>query len=143
MQAANPDYQAAVRQIFRDAAFIRDVGIELLDFGPGWAESRLNLQARHLQQTGIVHAGVQTTIADHTAGCAAMTLVAADEFILTTEFKLHLLRGAQGESLWCRAQVLKPGKKFSVVESEVYTIAGANKMLTSKLIGTMAVLQKR
>ena len=59
-------------------------------------------------------------MADHTAGGAATTLVAKDEFVLTLDFSVNLLRATQARRLRCRAQVLKPGSRFSVVESEVY-----------------------
>ena len=142
MESPNPNYKEAVERGFSDAAFVADLGIVLADYGPGWCIATLVLAPRHLQQTGIVHAGVQTTLADHTAGCAAMSMTPAHEFILTVEFKVALLRPGVGESLWCRAQVLKPGRKFHVVESEVYALAGNKKTLISKLTGTMAVLPK-
>ncbi|HJV53384.1 MAG TPA: PaaI family thioesterase [Noviherbaspirillum sp.] len=141
MQAPNPDYRKAVGDCFAQAAFVPDVGIMLADCGPGWCESVLQVAPRHLQHTGVIHAGVQTTMADHTAGAAAITLAREDEIILTVEFKVHLLRPGIGEQLWCRAQVLKPGRNFHVVESEVYALAGDKKSLVSKLTGTMAVLQ--
>lgn len=143
MQSPNPNYREAVEQGFRDAAFLSDLGITLADFGPGWCESTLRIEPRHLQHTGVIHAGVQATIADHTAGAAAISLTPAQEFILTVEFKIHLLRPGAGESLWCRAQVLKPGKAFHVVESEVHALNGGNKSLVSKLTGTMAVLPRK
>lgn len=142
MQASNPNYRESVEHAFQDAAFLSDLGITLVDYGPGWCETALRLEPRHLQHTGVVHAGVQATIADHTAGAAAMSLTPADQFILTVEFKIHLLRPGIGESLLCRAQVLKPGKAFHVVESEVYALNGEQKTLISKLSGTMAVLQR-
>lgn len=143
MQSPNPNYREVVDQGFRQAAFLSDLGIRLLDFGPGWCETALHIEPRHLQQTGIVHAGVQSTIADHTAGGAAMSMTTAEEFILTVEFKIHLLRPGAGESLWCRADVLKPGRQFHVVESQVYAVEGDRKTLVSKLTGTMAVLRRK
>ncbi len=143
MESPNPHYKEAVERGFGDAAFVADLGIVLADYGPGWCTATLVLAPRHMQQTGIVHAGVQTTLADHTAGCAAMSMTPAHELILTVEFKVNLLRPGTGESLWCRAQVLKPGRKFHVVESEVYAIAGDKKTLISKLTGTMAVLPRK
>jgi uncharacterized protein (TIGR00369 family) len=139
MEAGNPHYRALIERLFHDAAFVSDVGIRLLDCGPGWCETSLAVAPRHLQQTGVIHAGVQTTIADHTAGGAASTLLRDGEFVLTAEFKLNLLRAGQGESLWCRAQVLKPGRSLSFVESEVYAIADGKKILSSKLTATMAM----
>ncbi len=140
-ESPNPNYRLAVEKGFRDAAFVANVGIDLADCGPGWCESTLRIEPRHLQHTGVIHAGVQSTMADHTAGAAAISLTSPDEMILTVEFKVHLLRPGQGEFLRCRAQVLKPGKQFHVVESEVYAINGEKSVLVSKLTGTMAVLQ--
>lgn len=142
MRAPDPNYREVVEHGFREAAFLADLGITLVDFGPGWCESTLRIEPRHLQHTGIIHAGVQSTIADHTAGAAAMSVTPAHEFILTVEFKIHLLRAGRGDFLFCRAQVLKPGKAFHVVESEVFALADAKKTLVSKLTGTMAVLPR-
>jgi uncharacterized protein (TIGR00369 family) len=130
-----------VERGFRQAAFVSDVGIALDDCGPGWCISVLRIEPRHLQHTGVIHAGVQTTMADHTAGAAAISLTREDEYILTVEFKVHLLRPGRGEALWCRAEVLKPGRNFHVVESEVYALAEGKRILVSKLTGTMAVLR--
>lgn len=141
--APDPGYRRVVEAGFAEAAFLSELGVQLADCGPGWCESVLTLAPRHLQHTGVVHAGVLSTIADHTAGGAAMTVTPADSFILTVEFKIHLLRPGRGESLSCRAQVLKPGKSFHVVESEVYALAGGTRTLVAKLSGTMAVLPRQ
>lgn len=100
----------------------------------------LELQVRHLQQNGFVHAGVQATLADHTAGAAASTLVADGCYVMTVEFKVSLLRSAQGEQLICRAKVLKPGKQFSFVESEVFCVAAGAKRLVAKASATLAII---
>jgi uncharacterized protein (TIGR00369 family) len=142
LELPDPNYRAAVLTAFEKAAFVSNVGIIATDCGPGWCEATLQIEPRHLQQTGVVHAGVQTTIADHTAGAAAGSLIREGEAIVTVEFKMHLLRPAKGESLWCRGQVLKPGKTFHIVESEVYAVSDGKKTLVSKLSGTMAVLRK-
>ncbi len=143
MKTVNPDFKLLVERCFSEAAFVADVGITYLDCGPGWCESRMPITARHLQNTGVVHAGAQTTLADHTAGAAGVSLLAAGDFVLTVEFKLNLLRPASGEYLWCRAQVLKPGKTLIVVESEVYAVNGDSRTLVSKLNATLAVVQQK
>lgn len=142
MRAPDPNYRQVVEEGFREAAFLSELGITLVDFGPGWCESSLRIEPRHLQHTGVIHAGVQATIADHTAGGAAMTVTPAHEYILTLEFKMHLLRAGRGEGLRCLARVLKPGKTFHVVESEVFAIEGEKRTLISKLTATMAVVPR-
>lgn len=140
LPALTPEVRAQVERAFHEAAFVEDVGIRFLDCGPGWCECSLALLPRHMQHTGIVHAGVQSTLADHAAGGAAFTVVPQGHHVLTAEFKLNLLRPAQGELLWCRAEVLKPGRAIIVVESEVYADQGAQRILTAKLNATLAVV---
>lgn len=130
----------AVEAIFRNSAFVSGLGIRLSDFGPGWCESELAVAERHLQQDGFVHAGVQATIADHTAGGAAGTLARPGEMVLTVEFKINLLRPAVGERLRCRAKVLKPGKTIVVAESEVFAGRDGTEKMTAKATVTLALV---
>jgi uncharacterized protein (TIGR00369 family) len=131
--------RSATEAIFH-APFIDDLGIRLLDIGPSWCETELQVQPRHQQQHGFIHGGVIATLADHTAGGAATTKIAAGQLILTAEFKINLLRPAGGERLHCRAEVLKPGKALSVVESEVFDFGTGSRRLVAKFLATMAVV---
>jgi uncharacterized protein (TIGR00369 family) len=90
-----------------------------------------------------VHAGVLSTLADHCAGAAATTQLQAGEFVVTAEFKINLLRGARGERLRCRAEVLKPGRRLAVVEAQVWVESGGTAELVAKLNATMAVVAGR
>ena len=127
-----------IQRIFRAARFISDLGIELESVGDGECVTTLELKDRHMQQDGFVHAGVHATIADHTAGVAAATVIRKHQMVLSVEFKINLLRAARGDRLICRAEVLKPGRKFSVVESEVFCVDGGDERLVSKMTSTMA-----
>jgi uncharacterized protein (TIGR00369 family) len=131
-----------VRRIFEQAPFIANLGVVLERIAPGECETSLRLERRHLQQDGFAHAGVQATLADHTAGAAAATLVGPNEFVLTVEFKINLLRAAYGERLRCHATVLKPGSRIDVVESEVWTEDGGDSKLVAKATVTLAVLAR-
>jgi len=132
-----------LERIFSGAPFVESVGIRLVSVGPGVCETELELQPRHLQQNGFVHAGVQATMADHTAGGAAATLIEPGQVVLSIEFKINLLRTAKGEKLRCRAQVLKPGSQVMVVESEVECESRGTSKLVSKTTATMAVVAAR
>ena len=129
-----------VKRIFNRAPFIADLGIQLDSLGQGECTTVLLLQPRHLQQDGYVHAGVQATMADHTAGAAAATLLQVGQIVLTAEFKINLLRAAKGDRLICRAKVLKPGKQLTVVESEIFSVASETEKLVSKATVTIAVV---
>jgi len=135
------DYGKAIERGFADAPFVAHLGITLEGIGPGWCEARLDVQPWQLQQTGVVHAGVVATLADHCAGAAATTRLAAGEFVVTAEYKINLLRGARGERLHCRAEVLKAGQSLCVVESTVQAERGGKRELVAKLNATMAVVR--
>ncbi len=142
MTVKDPHYAARVRQLFNQARFIQDLGIELDDLAPGRTETSLRVFPRHEQQNGYIHAGVLATLADHAAGGAAGTLVGPDEIVLTAEFKINFLRAARGVRLTCTAKVLKPGRMLIFAESEVYAHAEAAPLLVAKAMVTLAVLQR-
>jgi uncharacterized protein (TIGR00369 family) len=131
----------AIEKGFSDAPFIAHLGIELTDLGDGWCEATLKLEDWHLQQTGVAHAGVVATRADHCAGAAASTQLDEGEYVVSVEYKINLLRGARGARLHCRAEVLKRGQSLTVVESMVYAERDGKRDLVAKLNATMAVLR--
>jgi len=143
MKTQNPNFRENVRWIFEAAPFVGDLGLALADLGPGRCESVLAVSPKHLQQDGYIHAGVQATVADHTAGGAAGTLVKEGETVLSVEFKINLLRPAIGDRLRCRAAVLKAGRTLIVAESEVFAGKDGAEKLTAKATVTLAVVKRQ
>lgn len=131
------------RRVFERSPFIADLGLRLERLAPGACETSLQLLPRHLQQDGFVHAGVQATMADHSAGGAGATLLPEGRIVLSIEFKINLLRPARGERLICRAKVLKAGRQVTVAESEVYAVDGGREVLVSKATVTLAIVPIR
>jgi len=112
-------------------------GFEVERVEEGYFESRLWLRDDHKQQDGFVHAGVIATIADHTAGYSAFTLIPEDHRILTIEFKINYLKPAIGEEIVCRSKVINSGRKIILSESEIYSINGGEEKLVSKAMVTL------
>ena len=137
-----PDLEV-YRAFFRRASFISELGVELDAVADGECSTSLAVRPGHLQHSGQVHAGVLTTLADHTAGAAAQTQAAEGTFVVTVELKISLLRPALGERLECHGRVLKPGKQFSFVESEVHCIAAGKRQLVAKVSATMALIGQK
>ena len=142
MKIRNPRYREAAAALFRGAPFLAELGIELQGVEPGRAEAHLEVKTVHLQQDGFVHAGVLATLADHTAGAAACTLLEADQFPLTTGFEVHFLRTALGNALRCHARVLKAGRSLTLVESEVHCCNEDGEELVCKAMVNIAVLPR-
>jgi uncharacterized protein (TIGR00369 family) len=129
-----------VAAIFDRSPFMADLGVELVGCGPGWCEARLAVAARHRQFLGVVHAGVVAALADHTAGAAAVTLLAAGTSVVTAEFKINLLRPGRDGPLTCRANVRKSGRQLSFVEAEVFARRAGETELIATFTATMAAV---
>jgi uncharacterized protein (TIGR00369 family) len=125
-----------IHELFAATPFMQDLGVEVVSVSEGVCETALTVQPRHLQQNGFVHAGVGAAMADHTAGGAAGTLAGEGMGVLTTEYSIHFLRPAKGARMRCRATVLKPGKRLSIVEAEIF----CDEVLVAKMTATMAIV---
>jgi uncharacterized protein (TIGR00369 family) len=103
----------------------------------GEFQSRIKVRTEHKQQDGFVHAGVLPTLADHTAGYSAYTIVPEDMRILTIEFKISYFKPAVGKEIVCKSKVISSGKKIIVAESEIYDLVVNNERLISKALVTL------
>jgi uncharacterized protein (TIGR00369 family) len=135
----DPAREARVREIFSRANFIRDLGIDLVRVDDGFCETALIPSERHRQQHGLIHAGVLATMADHTAGGAAGSILGGKGDVLSIEFKINFLRPAVAERLRCVAKVLRGGKSIVVAESEIFAENDGQEKLVSKATVTLAV----
>jgi len=132
-----------VAAIFDAARFLDTLGIRLEAVGPGSCETSLRLTPALLQQHGFAHAGVVTTLADHTAGGAAKAAVPPGRDVLTLELKINFLRPGRGDRLVARGRVLSAGRTSVVSESEVFAFADREEQLIAKLMSTLTVFDQR
>ena len=108
----------------------------------GYFQSRVRIEEHHRQQDGFIHAGVMATMADHTAGYSAFTIVDENFQILTIEFKINFLRPAFGDELVCRSRVIREGSRIIISESEVFDIRGEEEALVAKAMVTLMAVNK-
>lgn len=112
-------------------------GFEVTAVDDGLFHTRLTVRPEHRQQDGFVHAGVIATMADHTAGYAAYTLVSGDFRILSIEFKINFFKPAAGDELVCRSKVIHPGRTVIVSESDVFSVSGDREKRVSRATVTL------
>jgi uncharacterized protein (TIGR00369 family) len=129
-----------LKGIFERAKFVQSLGIELIAYGDGWCETRVAVTPALEQQHGFVHAGVLMTLADHTCGGAAATMVAEGQDVITVENKVSFLRPAAGASLFCRGEVLRAGKRLIFTEGEVMIERDGERVMVAKASSTLAVI---
>ena len=137
----NPGWRRMVERGFAEAAFVRENGIRLEACTPGRVESSVELTPHHFQHTGVPHAGLMATLADHTSGAAAISLAAPGELILTAEFKISVLRAIVAKKLHCCAEGIRPGSRLCFVEASVEAeTADGTRTLVARASVTLAVL---
>ena len=138
MNPLNPAFAEEVKASFAQQSIMKLIGASLSLVEPGVIEITLPYRADLTQQHGYLHAGVVTTIADSACGYAAYSLMPAGSEVLSVEFKVNLLRPAQGKSFLARAKVIKAGRTLTVVRADVFGIAeNGEKTLVATMQGTM------
>jgi uncharacterized protein (TIGR00369 family) len=142
MEISNPSFAEAVAQSFAQQPIMNLIGARLGLVEPGVVEITLPYRADLTQQDGYLHAGIVTTIADSACGYAAFSLMPEGSAVLSIEFKVNLLRPAQGESFLTRAEVIKAGRTLTVVRADVFAVdANAERKLVATMQGTMMCLR--
>ncbi|MDY6879912.1 MAG: PaaI family thioesterase [Thermodesulfobacteriota bacterium] len=108
----------------------------------GYFQSSVIIEEHHRQQDGFIHAGVMATMADHTAGYSAFTIVPEIFQILTIEFKINFLRPAFGDALTCKSSIIREGSQILISESEVFDKRGEDETLVAKAMVTLMAVRK-
>lgn len=117
--AADPEFESRVRDSFAEQSAMASLGISIAALGPGWVDLAFSTPYGFTQQAGFVHAGVIATALDSACGYAAYTLAAADTDVVTSEYKINLLRPAVGNSFVARGRVIRPGSTLTVSQGEL------------------------
>lgn len=112
----------AYRDKFARTAVNSFFGMQLGDVEPGQAVISLPLRDDFLQEEGIVHGGVLTTLADTAAVYAVHPNQAPGETLTSIEFKMNFLRPAIGTAgdLVATSQAIRVGRRVAVVEVDVH-----------------------
>jgi uncharacterized protein (TIGR00369 family) len=141
MVPLNSSYAEEVQRSFKRQPIMNLIGATLSLVEAGVVEISLPYRADLAQQDGYIHAGIVTTIADSACGYAAYSLMPAGSQVLSVEFKVNLLRPAQGVTFVARAEVIKAGKTLTVARADVFGVDDkANRKLVATMQGTMICL---
>ncbi len=134
----DPNYEDKVRDSFSRQAFMGLLGAELLLVEPGMVEIGLAYRDDLTQQHHFFHGGVIGTLADNVCGYAAYSMTPPNATVLTVEYKLNFIAPGEGEKLFARGQVLKPGRTLTVCEAKVWAVKnGRHKQCATALVTIM------
>lgn len=113
------------------------LGAELKDVSPGRVVITAPIRAETGQQHGFAHAGLTFAIGDSAAGYAALSLMPEGAEVLTVEMKINLLAPAAGDRLVATGEVVRAGRRLTVVRAEVAAEANGTLRPVALLQGTM------
>ncbi len=103
-----------IKELRKDNGFIKYMGIEYLECGPGRAAGRLRLDDKVKNPFGMAHGGCLFSLADTIAGTAAMT---RGNYVTTLAASVEYLRPGQNtEFIYANAEEIKNGKTISVYD---------------------------
>lgn len=112
--------EALIRDSFAKQGLMTSLGAKIDTIAPGRVSLRLPITAAVTQQHGFAHAGASFALGDSAAGYAALTLMPEGHEVLTIEMKINLIAPATGTCLIAEGEVIKPGRRISVVRATVH-----------------------
>ena len=139
----DPQFEARVRASFARQRAMETIGATLARVEPGLVEVELPYRADLTQQHGFMHAGIVATILDSACGYAAFSLMAPDVAVLTVEYKINLLRPAQGDRFVARGLVVRAGQTITVCSGEVLAHTGSTEKLVATVLATVFAASER
>ncbi|TVP98814.1 MAG: PaaI family thioesterase [Roseinatronobacter sp.] len=122
---------------FARQSMMTSLQARLIEVGAGRCVIHAPLLAGFQQQHGAAHAGVAFTLGDSAAGYAALSLMPEGQEVMTVEMKINLLSPAMGDMLHAVGEVVRAGRRLTIVRAEVVALTGETRKTVALLQGTM------
>ena len=105
-----------------ETGFTAYSGIKVGKLAEGYAEGVIEVQEHHLNPRGTIHGGLLYVLTDTIGGLATRTVNGMDHFVPSTaSSSISYLKPTIGtKKLIAKANVIKFGRRLSVVQTNVY-----------------------
>ena len=115
----HPALHDRVRASFERQGMLLQLGVRLLNVGPGLCELEMLYSDKVTQQQGGFHGGAMGALADVAGGYAALTVAHEGMEVTTVEYKINFLAALSGGRLLAKGQVLRAGRRIIVTTATV------------------------
>ena len=139
MRLKDPDQ---IHRAFSEVPANRYLGLRLVSRSAEEAVVAMEVAPDHIQETGVVHGGILSTVADTAAVYTFHPDLPDDHGMASIEFKMNFLRPATADRgpIIARARVLRRGRNVGVcevelVQAEVLVAKGLFTYLFSEKVG--------
>jgi len=135
----NPEYIETIKQLAKSNPYFSLLSMSIKSLGEGNSVLEIDLDEKHLQNQGMVHGGVFSSLIDAAAFWATFTEVEEDKGMTTIEMKLNYLAPAQKGRLIANGRCIKIGNTLALGEA---TVTDGHGKLLSHGTATFMILSK-
>ncbi|MFN0163842.1 MAG: PaaI family thioesterase [Burkholderiales bacterium] len=135
----NPHWESRIRHELGVQGVTPIFEVVIDDCAPGRLTLSMPLKTAALQQYKVVHGGVVAMLADTASGLAVVSLLPAEDGVLSIEFKINLLSPSRGERMIARSSIVKIGRTVAVSEADIFCLADGVETHTARLVNTLIV----
>lgn len=141
MEFGDPQSIARMQADFDRQGAMQTMGITVSEVTPGRVVLEMPFNPTFSQHHGFVHAGVITSGMDSACGFAALTLMDAENEVLTVEFKCSFMSPARGQSFRFEGEVVKSGRTLTFTEGRAIAIDGTRESTVATITATMMAVR--
>lgn len=143
IEPRNPDFAKLIEDSYYNTGFGRTLGAELTRIEPGFVEMVLPYRETLSQHHGFFQGGVIGALADYAGGYAAYTLVAAEDSVLTIEYKINMMAPGIGDKLRAEGHVLRAGRRVTTCRMDVYAEQLGEESMIASAQGTFMRMEQK
>jgi len=132
-------YIERLKEVGRDAnPFFKMMGIEVEDFGDGYASLWMEVRPDMLNGAGWLQGGVYVALADEAVALALYTLLEEGERIATIDEHTCFIKGVNSGVIAATGDVIRKGRRVAFADGEV--TSGEDGTLLSRTSTSYAVI---
>lgn len=141
MRKLNPAFLEVVSRTINMCPYFTLISMEIKDIAYGQCRIKVETGEKHLQNFGIVHGGVYSSLVDAASFWAVYPQIDEDFGMTTVDIKVNFLAPAIAGRLIARGRSLKPGKTLCLGEAQIEDEKG--KLLAHGTSTMMAIRELR